>query len=158
MDNLMIHLRKACSPAQTPWTLSTSHSLSDSVINRNYSVKLQTQKKKNSTPDLILINFKNAFSHIFICICRAACSGLHTANSRERFYVCAGRWPPLNSLQSAQEDITNSKVNEIKNQNTLEKSMETKEKANEPKRKSMKFKNWNICCKKKNPGKLYTSS
>lgn len=47
----------------------------------------------------------------------------------------------MNSLQSAQEEITKSKVNEIKNQNTLEKSMETKEKGNEPKRKSMKSKN-----------------
>lgn len=92
-------------------------------------------------PDLILINFKNTFSYIFIRICRAACTGLYTANSRERFYVCGGRWPLLNSLQSAQEEITKSKVNEIKNQNTLEKSMETKEKGNEPKRKSMKSKN-----------------
>lgn len=44
-------------------------------------------------------------------------------------------WLFLNSLQSAQEETTKSKVNEIENQNTIEKSMKTMEKSNEPKRK-----------------------
>lgn len=47
----------------------------------------------------------------------------------------------LHSLQSAQEEIAKSKVNEIENQNTIGKSMKTMEKSNEPKRKSMQTKN-----------------
>jgi hypothetical protein len=45
-----------------------------------------------------------------------------------------GDWLFLNSLQSAQEEKARSTVNEIENLNTIEKSMKTMEKSNEPKK------------------------